>query len=329
MADQSSGEVNDVDQHNSFGFGVSNFWLYINKTVTDWLQFTVAPEVMVLAEATPALGGEIERNTSASVDIDLDEAYATVRLPKKFEVKAGAIYPLFSEEYATKSWWHEQYHQDFALATLEAMQSTGIELYRNFDFESLSLPVYLALINGETRGTVQETRFTDNNNSKTALLHLAPEFFLFGGRMRLMGSAGYGRWDDEGDKDACQFASGLEFTLSSITFSSEYLYRWRRDLPLLGGGTEDGEDKGWYVKLKYSYSPKLRFVLKYSDVDLWFASTDKLLTDNYKAISFAGGWWITESSTIIPQIQYVDADRSDTNDTLEYFRYTLGWRTTF
>jgi hypothetical protein len=329
LADQSDGEVNGESQHNSFGMGVSNLWIYINKTLTDWLQINVAPEITVLAEATPTLGGEITRSTSADVDVDLDEAYLTIRLPKMIELKAGAFYPLFSEEYATKSWWHEQYHNNNGLVTLQAMQSTGLEIYRNFDFENFSLPISFALLNGESRGVVQDTRFTDNNSAKTVLLHLAPEFFIYDGRLRLLGSAGTGRWDDEGDKDAHQWAAGAEYTRSSLTIGGEYLLRWREQIPLTGGGTEDGEDKGWYVKVKYSFTPKLRAVLKYSDVDLWSVSTSNLRTDNYKSFSLAGGWWITDSSTIIPQIEFVDAERSGTQDTLEYFRYTLGWRTTF
>lgn len=329
LGDQSTGEVNGEDQHNSFGLGVSDLWIYINKALTDWLQISVAPQIVVLAEATPRLGSDITRATSADVDIVLDEAYLTVRLPRMYELKAGAFYPMFSEEYGTKSWWHEQYHQNNGLVTLQAWKSTGLELYRNFDFASFSLPVSLALLNGEDRGVAQDSRYTDNNSAKSGLLHLAPEMFLFGGRFRVMGSFGYGRWDDEGDKDSYQWAAGAEYTRASISVSGEYMNRWREALPLLGGGTEDGEDKGWYVKLKYSLSDKWRFVLKYSDVDLWSASTDQLLTDNYKALDFTVGWWITDSSTIMPQIEYVDADRSDTDTTLEYFRYTIGWRTTF
>ena len=329
LGDQSTGDVNGEDQHNSFGLGVSNLWIYINKALTDWLQLSVAPEIVVLAEATPRLGSNITRATSADVDIDLDEAYLTVRLPRMFELKAGAFYPMFSEEYGTKSWWHEQYNQNNGLVTLQAWQSTGLELYRNFDFANFSLPVSLAFLNGEGRGTTQDSRFTDNNSAKSGLLHVAPEMFLFGGRLRVMGSFGYGRWDDEGDKDSYQWAAGAEYTRSSISVSGEYMNRWREALPLLGGGTEDGEDKGWYAKIKYSLSDKWRFVLKYSDVDLWSASTDRLLTDNYQSLAFTVGWWITDSSTIMPQIEYVDADRSDTDITLEYFRYTLGWRTTF
>lgn len=329
LADQARGDVNDRSQHSSLSAGVSELWIYINKTITDWLQINVAPEVVVLAEATPALGGTITRSTSANVDVDLDEAFMTARLPNMYELKAGVFYPLFSEEYATKAWWHEQYHNNNGLVTLQAMQSVGVELYRNYDFASFSLPLSLALVNGESRGVVQDTRFTDNNSAKTVMVHGAPEFFVSGGRLRLMGSAGYGRWDDQGDNDAYQWAAGAEYTKSSVALSGEYLFRWRENLPLTGGGTEDGEDKGWYVKAKYSLSPKLRFVLKYSDVDLWALSSTQLLTDSYKEVSLSGGWWLTDSSTIIPQVEYVDADRSGSSITLEYMRYTLGWRTTF
>jgi len=329
LADQSIGQVNDEDQHNSFSMGINDLWLYFNKTIRDWLKLTVAPQIVVVAEATPVLGSDITRSSSASIDVDLDEAFMTVRLPAQYELKVGAFYPLFSEEYSTKSWWHEQYHQNNGLVTLEAWQSFGVELYRAYDFESFSLPVSLAVVNGEDRGISQPSRFTDNNSSVTGLLHLAPEWFIFSGRLRVMGSAGYGRWDNDGDNDAYSWAGGAEFSRASLSFSGEYMHRQKDNVPLTGGGTDDGKDKGWYVKVKYSLSDKWRFVIKYSDVDLWALSTDRLLTDNYKTVTGAVGWWITDSSTIIPQVEYVDADRDGTGETLEYWRYTLGWRTTF
>lgn len=331
LADQSRGEVNNDSQHNSFAAGVDNVWLYFSKNLTDWLQITVAPEVDVEAAATPSLGSQISRSGSAGVDIDLDEAYVTARLPWwQLEMRAGAIYPLFSEEYATKAWWHEQYHANNGLVTLEAWQSTGIELYKNFDFDAFSLPIYVyPFLNGESRGVIQDSRFTDNNSAKSVLVHTTPEFFAFGSRIRLLGSAGYGRWDDGGDNDSYQFAGGADITWRSFNLSGEYLYRFREDLPLIGGGTEDGEDRGWYIKAKYNLSPEWRFLLKYSDVELWAPGTDQLLTDHYQTVSAAINYWITGNSTIIPQIEYVDASQDGSGETLEYWRYTLGWRTTF
>ena len=322
-----------LSRGNSFSAGINDLWLYVSKGLADWLQITVAPQVHVEAAATPLLGSNINRSTSADVDLDLDEGFMTLRLPHQFEVKAGGIYPLFSEEYGTKSWWHEQYHGNNGLLTLQAWQSTGIEIYRNFDFEAFSLPVYVyPFLNGEDRTFNQEgqdTRFTDNNSAKNGLIHIAPEAFVFGGRARLLGSFGWGRWDDDGDNDSFQWAAGADLTFGSFNLTGEYLYRWREDLPLTGGGTEDGEDEGWYIKANYTLNPQWRFMAKYSDVDLWFPSTNDLRTDNYKTFSAAVNFWITQSSTIIPQIEYVDAERSDGSEDLDYFRYTVGWRTTF
>ena len=107
LADQSRGDVttstlDDDSQHNSFGAGISDVWLFFDKQLNDWLQITVAPQLRVDAEATPVLGSDITRSGSADVDVDIDWAYLTVRLPWETELKAGAIYPYFSEEYASR-----------------------------------------------------------------------------------------------------------------------------------------------------------------------------------------------------------------------------------
>lgn len=330
LADQSSGERNNDDQHNTFSAGINNLWLYFSKNLTDFLQITVAPELAVEAAATPSIGSDIKRTSSASVEVDLDEAYMSLRLPWQLELRVGSFYPAFSEEYATKAWWHEQYHANNGLVTLEAWQSIGLEIYRNFDFEHFSLPVYFyPFLNGEDRGIIQDSRFVDNNNTKNLLVHITPEFYALGSRIRLLGSFGWGRWDSDGENDSLQWAAGLDFTRGSISLSGEYLSRSRNDLPLIGGGTEDGEDSGWYLRLKYTLSQKWRFLLKYSDVDLWAPGTDALLTDNYQTVSGAVNYWITDNSTIIPQIEWVDAEREGSTEELNYIRYTLGWRTTF
>ena len=129
LADQSTGESNGVDQHNSLSAGVNDLYLYFKKSITDWLAIDVAPRIYAVASATPSLGGDITRSSTSSVQIDLDEAYLTIRTPQLYnlEFKAGAFYPMFSEEYATKTWWHEQYHGNQALPQLESWRSTGIE----------------------------------------------------------------------------------------------------------------------------------------------------------------------------------------------------------
>lgn len=333
LADQSDGESNGVDQHNQLSAGVNDFYLYFKKQISDWLAIDVAPRIFAVAAATPTLGGPITRSSISSVDIDLDEAYVTVRAPNPYnlEIKAGAIYPMFSEEYATKSWWHEQYHGNQALPQLETWRAAGIEIYRNFDFEDFSLPVYFyPWLNGEDLDWQSSFKYTDNNGHKNLLVHVGPEFFAYGARFKLLGSLGWGIWDRDGDKDSWQYALGLDVRFREFNLSGEYLSRKRDDVPLLGGGLADGTNEGFYIKGKYTFSPKWAVVLKYSDVDLFLPGATQMLTDNYQTIALSLNYWLWEgASDIIPQVEWVDAERSDGSATLKYFRWTIGWRTTF
>jgi hypothetical protein len=240
-------------------------------------------------------------------------------LPREVELKVGAFWPLFSEEYGRQIWWEEQYHGNNGLLTLEAWYDNGIELYRNFDFEAFSLPVYLYLLNGDNR-------YVDNNAGILGLVHLAPEFY--GNKLRLLGSIGSGRWDDNDDYDTLRYAVGADFKYQNLNIMGEYLHKQWDNVPLSGGGTADGENKGYYIKGLYSFRQKWRGVVKYSDVELYNASTT-MLADTYKTISLGVNYSITDSSLIMLQISSVDADRSDGSETLEYIRFTLGWRTTF
>lgn len=329
LADRSDGKRNNVDQKNNLSAGVSDLWLYFSKQLTDWLSIDVAPQIQVLAAATPTLGDDITRASSASVDLDLWEAYMTLRLPYQVELRAGALLPYFSEEYATQSWWHEQYHGNNGLVHLQAWRDNGIELYRAFDFANWSLPVYLyPYLNGATRGSDEEAPFVDNNSAKSVLLHVAPNFFVSGNRVKFLGSIGTGKWDSQDDNSSLQYGLGADVTIKGFNIKGEYLFRGLDDFPLVGGGTADWENKGYYVRGMYTFNPKWRALVKFSDVDQPFVSTT-METDNYQDLSFALNYWITQGSTLIGQVDYVDAERSDRSELLEYWRYTIGWRTTF
>lgn len=322
LFDQSDGKRNGKDQNNNLSGGISDVWLYFSKRFNNWLSIDIVPKIEVLAAATPALGTDISRSTSASVNLGLDEAYMSLRAPWGLDVRVGSFYPMFSEEYARQTWWHEQYHGNEGLLTLESWRSNGVELYRNFDFEEFSLPVYLYYLNGSNN----YSRYVDNNAGKNVLAHVAPEFF--GGRFKIMGSLGYGKWDDKDEYGSLQWAIESEARFKGVSLLGGYLHRGRDGVPLTAGGVADGDNKGWYVRAMYTFDSKWRALVKYSDVDLGYASTT-MLTDNYKTVTFAVDYWIVSGSTIIPQIQYVDAQRSDGSEKLQYWRYTLGWRTTF
>jgi len=319
MADRSDGERNGVDQNNNLSAGIHDFYLYLSNGLSDFLMIDVQTKTSVVAGATPSLGSDISRTTSSSFSTKIDQAYMTVLLPQQVELRVGAFYPLFSEEYGSQVWWDEQYHGNKGLLTLEAWYDNGIELYKNFDFEALSLPINVYLLNGDNR-------YVDNNGGMSGLVHLAPEFF-FGG-LRLLGSFGFGKWDDNDDYDTRRYALGVEIKYQSLSIMSEYLYKEWESLPLSGVGTADGEDEGYYVKALYRFHEKWRGLAKYSSVKLHNPST-AMLTDTYDTICLGVNYFIVGGSAIIGQVSFVDADRSDGSETLEYTRFTLGWRTTF
>ena len=319
VADRAEGDRNGVNQNNNLSAGIHDFYLYLSKSLSDFMMIDVQTKTSVLAGATPSLGGDISRATSSSTSTKIDQAYVTMLLPQEAELKVGAFFPLFSEEYGRQTWWEEQYHGNNGLLTLEAAYDNGIELYKNFDFEAFSLPVYIYVLNGDNR-------YTDNNKGMTGLVHISPEFF--GNRLRLLGSYGSGEWDDNDNYDTTRYAFGAEFKYQEVNIMGEYMYKEWESLPLTGGGTADGEDEGWYIKALFSLSEKWRWLVKYSSVDLHYASTT-MLTDTYDTICFGVNYFITDSSAIMPQISIVEADRSDGSETLEYTRYTIGWRTTF
>jgi hypothetical protein len=328
LADRSDGERNNKNQNNNLSAGISNVWLYLSKDLSDWLSVDIVPRIDVVAQATPTLGGDISRESNGSVDTELDAAFMGIHLPYPYEVemKFGAFYPYFSEEYARQTWWHEQYHGNEGLLDLESWRASGVEIYKNFDFEAFSLPVYFyPYLNGRN----EESRYVDNNGTKSVLLHAAPEFFAFGSSIRFPASVGWGRWDDDDDNDSWNFALGANFKRGPVDLSGEYLMRTYQDVPLLGEGAENGENKGYYLRGLYTFNEKWKVLLKWSDVKLFVPSSSSLLTDEYKTLCLAVNWWPFSSTTIIPQLLYVDADRSDGSEDLKYLRYTLGWRTTF
>jgi hypothetical protein len=247
------------------------------------------------------------------------------------EIKAGILYPMFSEEYASKTWWQDQYHGNHGLLNLESWRSAGIELYRNFDFEDFSLPVYFyPWLIGEDSTWLTPYKYTDNNSYKNLLLHVAPEFFAYGLRFKLLGSLGWGIWDSDGDNNSWQYALGLDIKFKQFNFSGEYMNRTRDNVPLLGGGYADGTNEGFYIKGRYTFNESWAVVAKYSDVDLFLPGAGRMLTDNYKTIGLALNYWLWQGAVeIIPQLEWVDAKRSDGSETLNYFRYTIGFRTTF
>ncbi|HAZ10700.1 MAG: hypothetical protein A2047_02225 [Omnitrophica bacterium GWA2_41_15] len=314
-----NGENKDA-QHNDSSAGIHHLYLYFNKELSDILKLDVAMDNSVSAAATPSIGSDIARTSSASSSTVIHTASITALLPKGAELKTGVFNPMFSEEYAKETWWHEQYHQNQGLSYLESWHDSGIELYKNFDFEKLSLPVYVSLLNGNS-----SSRYADNNNSKTLLLHIAPE--LFHTQLRLLGSVAFGNW---GNPDSSfQSVAGFDWKHEKLNITSEYIYRKWDDLVVTGSKHADGKREGYYARALYNITPEWVGLLKYSHAEFYKTGSSTMLSDNYDTTTLGLNYNLTPSSTIMGDYSLINGERSNSSASIRANRYTIGWRTTF
>ncbi len=331
ILDRTQGKRNGVDQHNNLAggmYGMDQFFLYISKEMADWLKIDVVPQWDISSSATPALGSDIGRATSTSITTRFYNAYMTVRLPKEYQLKVGLFNPMFSEDYAKETWWHELYNLPKGLCTVQSWHDTGVELYKTFDFEKWSLPAYFYVLSGYT------DRNIDNNENKMLFLHLAPEFFQ--SKLRLLGSYGWGKWDNKDKHDAIRSSLGFDWKYQKFNLLGEWLYWERKNMLVPSTGitpTADAINQGYWVRAMYNLNPKWRFLVQQSYTNLYQAgltTTQKsMLSDKYYVTTLGVDFNLLPSSTIIGQYDHGNAGRSDGSESLKYDRFTLGWRTTF
>ncbi len=317
LYDQSVGTSNDVKQHNNNSAGLTTFYLFLSEQLTDLVSIEVWPRFSVSASATPSLGSEITRTTTATTTPSVYQAFVKVNLPQAVELKAGKMVTLFSNDYGREIWWDEQYHLDPGVATLMSWDDFVLEIYKNFDFEKVSLPVYLYLLNGEKTDV-------DNNSSKSAMIHFDPEFLE--GKIKLVGPYGLGKWDDGSDKAFVRYDAGVEYKYQKINVRSEYLSKTYTDKLVSGTEAKDAVNNGYFVKALYRFTPEWRALLGFSRA---VNSATYAYSNIYKTTTLGINYVVTESSTSIAQYAMVDADRTNDSATLNYNRFTLGWRTTF
>ena len=319
MFDRTQGERNGVHQHTDLSAGIHHAYLFLTKEIEDWLKFDIQTDLSVSASATPSIGSNIVRTDSATTTYTIYQAFMTALLPRGYELKVGTFNPMYSEEYAKETWWHELYHQNTGLVYLQSWHDTGMELYKNFDFDKWSLPVYLSLLNGQ--------RYVDNNENKTVLLHIAPEFFQT--KLRLLGSIGGGKWDDGDNGQALYSVGGFDWKYQKFNLTSEYLYRKFSHVTTTGKANADGKNEGYYARLLYNFTDKWRGLIKYSHAELYKTGLVNMRSDTYDTTTLAVNYFLTPNSDIIAQYSYIDGERSDGSETIEANRFTLGWRTTF
>jgi len=321
LLDRTQGERNGISQHTNLSGGIHTLYLYLSKEIEDWLKLDAQVEYDVSASATPALGSDITRTTSATQAAEIYQVYATALLKDGYELKVGAFKPMFSEDYARDIWWEELIHQNKGLCYLQSYYDYGVELYKNFDFAKFSLPTYLEVGNGSNR-------FTDNNESKSVLLHIAPEFFQT--KLRFPMSIGYGKRDDKDNDNLLRTALGYDLTLNKWNFAGEYLYSKYENVSLgTGLGYADGKREGYFLKTAYRFNPKWRALIKYAHSELYKTGASSMKSDNYDDTILGLNYFLTDGVTLIGEYSHGEAARSDGSEKLNYDRATLGARVTF
>jgi hypothetical protein len=330
LYDGTVGEVNGVKQHNqsSAGFGYHAFQIEVGKELESWLSFNAKAEWNVIASATPSLGKSISRATEPGVSVmtspttsktiesvqaNIFNLFVNARLPYEIDLKAGSILPMYSEYYATEEWWSYRYHNDAKITDLIGFHDTGIELHRDFDINSVTVPVYFYLTNGQD--------LVDNNDNKMVMLHVAPEFL--NSKLKILGSYGVGKYDVNDENTMMRYEYGAQFTSGPLYLYAEVLYNNNENAY---GADKNQVNQGNQLQGTYRFNDKWLTGIGYAHVEL--ANTE-VIKDTYDTDTLLLTYFLTSNSSIIGQYSIVNAKRSDDSEKLRYDRFTLGWRTTF
>jgi hypothetical protein len=335
------------DTTDRWDMGFERAYLYFLAQITDQVSVDIEPEIEAQSGATPELGMKIGSQRLANdrrLAIGLNAAKIAVALPWELQVSAGVLRPIFTEDYGEQKGFQEsnRYDKTGANHWLGAWHDMGVELYRPFELQFgdkyLSIPTYLYLLNGTP--DYLDIPASDNNNNKMVLLHAAPEFW----KLRLIGSFGYGKWDDAGQHNVMRYAAGLGAEFGPVWLRAEYM-----------GGRWDGEEFirsydpmvvdtfaarpfGYYAKLGLNIIPeKLRLIINYDYAEHNFAGFlsigDPTARQQYTTISGTLGWSVVSGSYLLLGVekalwQSVD-DAGSVATKLDFWRPTLGWRTVF
>ena len=330
--------------------GLTSFYLFISKELSDSVSLDIEPKFSISASATPKLGAKIGKDITSSPtpSIGFVRAQITVKLPENVELTAGALRTLFTEDYGAQLWYGEEFYGNYASCGgyYGTLDDTGIELYKNFELGPVSLPSYLYVLGGA--GSL----YVDNNNTKAVLVHITPQIGMF----KFLGS--YFRSMDSSDNNPItRYAAGVAINYENFMFRTEFTIGQWDNVSMYANLTATDFTKtvrnltpqAYYIKAGYKLFPWLRVMLVYAHYDQDFTNADKNIADTttktvlgytvtskqsfayetYTEISPVLNFYVTPDSTIYAQMINVQNTRDGDNCELKYNRFVLGWRTTF
>lgn len=340
LSDYKSGKSDGKKGSESAGMALREFDIYISQEINDRISVETATEFSVSTSATPGFGKPIkgEKNMPSDVTESFSgwrEFKVKLNLPKGYELTTGILHPEWTWEYGAEKFWEEEINgSKFALNTdISALHETGFEVYRNFELEYMSLPVYLWITNGHSVAN-------DNNNTFDIGLKLQPEL----GAVKFEGGIWTGKWDDEAQKSHIRWIAGVDYTAGKFNLRSEIgSARISKSVAIkdTSGAVVrygDSEPFGYIIKGFYHVKPWCKVMLAY----------DYLKKDNsgggpgeetYKTIIPGLIFDFSPSAHLIVQGTIADWKRirepallssaAARENKLKFDRIVVGWRITF
>jgi hypothetical protein len=317
---------NPVDYQGS-GFVNMGFYaayLFFSGQLSDRVSISIEPEIGARTGATPRIGQPIEANSPTSPEIDISKAYMDVLLPWDVELSAGAIRPMFCVDYGAEKWYQEQATITWGTHSgyLGAIHDYGIELYKPFEFEAgnsyFSMPTYLYVTSGYGSDAV-----SDNNGDKQLMVHIEPGI----GPVQVFGSAGLGKWDDDGMNGYFRYAGGLALNFEPFWLRAEYMGgTWTNRF----GSTDemfDAKPVGYYAKVGVHITDWLGLVAWYGHEESnWIGNASG--TDKGDQIAGVINCQVIPGSHLMLQVEKSKQVRS-TGEGIDFLRTYLMWRTIF
>ncbi len=329
LYDQSRGESNGKAIIDRGTIGFTSLLLLISKEINEKVFINIEPQFDATTGATPKLGTDIGQQRVAPSKVKaeffgINKAMIKCSLPNGFELASGILRPLFTEDYGAEQYFHEEYNGSKVSCNpwLGSWHDIGLELYKGFEINKISLPVWFYLMNGGNE-------YTDNNQNKTVMIHITPEF----SNLRLIGSIGYGKWDDKDKYDMVRWVGGLEYKWQDFVFRAEYMEGvWRHMYCPQDKKTIDAKPWGYYMKLSYRILPWLSAMVNYNLAVHNFSGffyTGSTIGEKYLTITPVLNFLVFEDSYLMFQYDIADWEREDGNTRTKFNRITLGWKTLF
>ncbi len=337
--DRPSGEHNGVSTSNYVGFSFKELILYVSKELTDKISVDMQPMFSASTGATPSFGNDIAKKADAgSVEPEFHgfvKAQVNVLLPGDYELGFGVVKPRFSWDYGAELFWEDEGNGSKFTTNnyLGAVHDGGIEVYKNFELGSFSLPTWVYILNGGFE-------FSDNNSQPSILATVEPEI----GALKFKVSLNYGKYDTDAKNSFMKYLVGAMWEKGPFSLRAEYgAGTWSNSIVTASDTSgnpisfEDATPMGFYGKLFYRFASWGRLMLHYDYVDNNYTGFFYTARGAEKYVTIIPGMQIYLSESSILQIQYDIADWKQTEkfgipgqeDTIKYNRMTVTWRTTF